>query len=186
MYDPMTVAFEIKMPWPRKTTGMNGYKYYPPLVTIWHVDPERRGDDDSCDWWGSHRKLNAKEKAIVEQMWVMESTLDNRPFYPDHRAHKDFQELKRLVREWQRRPRFRWRPRWHFWHWKIQIPVVQDLKRWLWSRCKKCGKGFPWGYAPCSDSWNAPGPRWFRGERDVYHHNCADPKDYGIACESKQ
>jgi hypothetical protein len=47
------------------------------------------------------------------------------------------------------------------------------LKRWLFSRCAGCGKRFPWGYAPISASWESDGPRWFRGERSVYHHECS-------------
>lgn len=38
MHDPMTVAHEIKI------FGCR-------LATIWHVDPERDGSDDSCGWF---------------------------------------------------------------------------------------------------------------------------------------
>lgn len=44
MHDPMTVAFEIKWPW-------WWMEYRPSFVTIWHVDPERDGSDDSCGWF---------------------------------------------------------------------------------------------------------------------------------------
>ena len=43
MHDPMTVAFDIRSPFAR-----NGYR--PTLVTVWHVDTERGGSDDSCGW----------------------------------------------------------------------------------------------------------------------------------------
>jgi hypothetical protein len=66
-----------------------------------------------------------------------------------------------------------WRqPRWHVHHWKLQIHALQSLKRWLFSRCAKCGGRFPWGYAPVSGSWDSDGPRWFRGEPGVFHHEC--------------
>ena len=66
-----------------------------------------------------------------------------------------------------------WRhPRWHVHHWSIRVPLIQRLKRFLFSRCATCGKRFPWGYAPISSSWHGPGPRWFRGEEDVHHHEC--------------
>lgn len=50
MHDPMTVAFEIPNPfsWRRDYKGrwrMNT------LATIWHVDPEKDGTDDSCGWF---------------------------------------------------------------------------------------------------------------------------------------
>lgn len=46
MYDPMTQAFNIRLPWQRK---------YASFITIWHVDPEKPGTcnrtDDSCGWF---------------------------------------------------------------------------------------------------------------------------------------
>ena len=48
MHDPLTQAFDIRLPWPGRAYGI-------PLVTIWHVDPEKpcRGQrsDDSCGWF---------------------------------------------------------------------------------------------------------------------------------------
>ena len=62
MHDPMTVAFEIRRPWPTKKDKT----YYPSILTIWHVDPESDGSDDSCDWFG--RNLTPAAKALVEEM----------------------------------------------------------------------------------------------------------------------
>ena len=42
MYDPMTVAFEIKKPFKKNSDS---------LITIWHVDPCTDGTDDSCGWF---------------------------------------------------------------------------------------------------------------------------------------
>lgn len=63
-------------------------------------------------------------------------------------------------------------PRWHIWHWKIQVPLIQNLQRWLFSRCAGCGKGFKFGESPTSMSWTSEGPRWFRSERGIYHSHC--------------
>jgi hypothetical protein len=54
MHDPMTVAFEIKYPWRDKSPGNlklfpKGYRHT--FITIWHVDPEADGTDDSCGWF---------------------------------------------------------------------------------------------------------------------------------------
>jgi hypothetical protein len=46
MHDPKTVAFEIKNPFVKRDKG----HYRPTLITIWHVDPEKDGTDDSCGW----------------------------------------------------------------------------------------------------------------------------------------
>ncbi len=68
---------------------------------------------------------------------------------------------------------FAWRGwRWHFWHWRFQVHFIQDLKRWLFSRCGGCRKRFSWGYAPVSHNWDSGGPRWFKREHYVYHHEC--------------
>lgn len=156
MHDPMTEAFRFR------SIGL----------TIWHVDPEKRGDDDSCDWFGHSRPLSEKERALAEAVENMESTLDNRPFYPDSPAHLEFQELKAAVRRWRQRSKWRIPVRWHFWHWRISVDLLRDLKRWLFSRCQHCGRRFTWGYAPISYSWNGTGPRWFRGEEHVAHLEC--------------
>jgi hypothetical protein len=68
MYDPMTVAWEIKSPWKRE------HKFFPKgyrntLVTIWHVDPEKDGTDDSCGWFkrarhGDQEMLKKVESAF--------------------------------------------------------------------------------------------------------------------------
>ena len=138
MHDPMTVAFDIRRPWPVKRQMLGGGKYYPSIVTIWHVDPETDGTDRSCGYL---------------------SYVEGRAWYKH--------------------------PRWHIWHWRIQVHFLQALKRRLFSRCSRCGKSFAWGYAPMSDSWNSSGPRWFRGESGVYHHECSRPTSQGqsIACD---
>jgi hypothetical protein len=51
MHDPMTVAFEIKNPFSKA-------KYPDTLITIWHVDPEKDGTDDSCGWFIRSRHLD--------------------------------------------------------------------------------------------------------------------------------
>lgn len=160
MHDPLIEAFRI--PW----LGL----------TIWHVDPEKRGDDDSCDWHGHHRPLNAREKALAEAVENMECTLDNRPHFSDDgnhsREHRDYQELKVAVREWRRRSKWRLPVRWHVWHWKLQFDWLLNFKRWAFSRCHWCGKGFSWGYCPIGYNWNGTGPLWFRSETHTAHREC--------------
>lgn len=51
MHDPLTQAFVIPYGW-RNETFANGtkWRYWKPLITIWHKDPERGGSDDSSGW----------------------------------------------------------------------------------------------------------------------------------------
>lgn len=64
-------------------------------------------------------------------------------------------------------------PRWHFWHWRLQIHPWQTFRRWAFSRCAGCGKRFAWGESPTGFQWDKPRPRWFRNEVGSYHCDCA-------------
>jgi hypothetical protein len=223
MHDPMTVAFEFR----------------PLGVTVWHVDPETDGSDDSCGWSRPHlndideklakelaewddkfpyyfnqsvREVNGRRfvepgTAIALSLsaigtiawrldrkslspWIFQKAAalgfyehDNlQGFFvgPRSTVEKEhaFMVLIRHYRAWMR-PWYK-HPKWHIWHWKIQVNFVLNLKRWLFSKCCKCGKPFSWGYGPCTSSWNSSGPRWFKGETDVYHANCDGGGDQAV------
>lgn len=72
----------------------------------------------------------------------------------------------------ERRPWWR-HPKWHIWHWRIQVHMLQEFKRWAFSRCETCRKGFRWGESPVSNSWDGTGPLWFRREKGVNHMKCS-------------
>ncbi|HYK57169.1 MAG TPA: hypothetical protein VEV15_11930, partial [Flavisolibacter sp.] len=61
MHDPMTVAHEIYLGSKKKKNG----HYRSPLITIWHVDPEKDGSDDSCGWFIRSRHI---EKDLVDKV----------------------------------------------------------------------------------------------------------------------
>lgn len=75
--------------------------------------------------------------------------------------------ILRSCRPWHRHPR------WHFWHWEIQIPAMQSLKRMLFSRCATCGGRFKFGESVVTNTWDNTGPLWFRSERDIHHDRCS-------------
>ena len=135
------------------------------VLTIWHVDPEKRGDDDSCDWFGHHRPLNMAEKDLLHRIDALSTILDNPPFYPDHEAHKRFGELNASMRRWLRRGR-RIHPRWHIHHWRLQFPWLQLLRRSLFDRCNECGGRYPLPYYPVVN--------WKGGKEGTRHHDCAN------------
>jgi len=65
MHSPETVAFEIYLGRKKKKNG----DYRSLLITIWHVDPETDGTDDSCGWFlrarhGDKDMLEKIKKAI--------------------------------------------------------------------------------------------------------------------------
>jgi hypothetical protein len=63
--------------------------------------------------------------------------------------------------------------RWHVWHWRFQVHPWQTFRRWLLTRCARCGKRFAWGESPVSHSWDSPRKRFLRGEVGLYHSECS-------------
>jgi len=64
----MTVAFELKYPWRkygRRAKGKFMQEYRSTWMTVWHVDPEVGGDDDSCGW--GYVRVSKEDRAWVEQ-----------------------------------------------------------------------------------------------------------------------
>lgn len=247
MHDPKTVAFEIKRPWPTKRSPhLGGFRHWPALVTIWHVDPERRGDENSCGWFMRARHGDPAVLEKIRHAFEFEWDADHGGwFYEDGRprlsvvaitlnmfwfaAWEFFGHSPRRADAFMRRhlydllffaenntdslhngitlryglekredriasfsstvygwilraerPWYR-HPRWHFWHWEIQVRVVQSFKRWAWSRCERCGGRFRFGEAPVSSQWHSDGPRWFRGERHLSHSRCAHSQPQSAA-----
>jgi hypothetical protein len=133
MHDPNTVAHEF---------GRGIFE-----VTIWHVDPEAGGDDNSCDWFGSRmpvhiwedmQQLPEQARRAVKFLW----------FHHHHRLN----------------PRPWWKhPKWHIHHWRVQVHVIQALKRWLFARCSKCGGRFKWREGAVGN--------WGGGE--IWHIRCS-------------
>lgn len=156
MHDNMTVAFEVRSPFKR-----NGYRRS--LVTIWHVDPERDGTDDSCDWFGRKRPLSTKERALWRAVWQIENVLDNSPHYPDSPEHQWYQTLKDATRDWRHRERHWWQhPRWHIHHWRVQVHLWGTFHRWAFVRCSKCGGRFRWNEGVVG-SWDG---------KHIWHFDC--------------
>lgn len=302
MHDPDTQAFVIPYGW-RTERFKNGtkWRYWKPFITIWHHDPERHGNDDSCGW--SRPNLNATTKEIVKNLagdearepfflaldaksnddpilcermifgafmllslcmknrgvlhravsvkeatrWAAEltynavdnfrstlcfksgyhsnwykdgipNTAEQDKFWREEQAKSFFGAIARYILR-ERRVWFQ-HPKWHVIHWKrrlnyakpinggdlvpgapmfeykywglplpvagwhLQIHPLQTFKRWAFSRCCKCGKGFAWGYSPTTYSWNGTGPRWFRSEPDVFHGDCDRPRSECVAMAS--
>jgi hypothetical protein len=61
MHDPRTLAFSIKSPFKSKSG------YQPSLIDIWHVDPDKGYDDDSCGWFIRERHMNKKNLEFIRR-----------------------------------------------------------------------------------------------------------------------
>ena len=103
------------------------------IATLWHVDPMKNDNLNSCGWFGP---------PIGHANWNI-------------RIH----------------------PRWHFWHWKLQVYPFFVLKRWLFSRCSICKKRFSFkdsierviGLCKLEE---AKSPGWFRNTEKIAHFGC--------------
>lgn len=215
MHDPMTVIGS----WPRYGTRL--YKLIGTQFTLWHVDPETDGSDDSCGWSGP--KFTKADDHIIKDLlcdeqqtpWVRTAQThvrDPRYQYQEARpgdglalivmaygeaawaadrrrmdpkliaeamslaTHRhdnlmscvaEPERLFRCVLRAYRRNRRRWwqHPRWHVRHWKLQVHLLQQARRFLFDRCATCGGRFKWGYSPTTD-WNCTA---------VWHGECGQP-----------
>lgn len=279
MHDPSTLAFELKYPWRkygRKGRSHFERTYRETFVSVWHVDPDLKGDDDSCGWfmrsrhgkkevleriikrfdfdwdrsfehgggtyythlffdktaglscgypamsvagitlnlffsaaiehfddgrekWDRARKLAGKfmQKHLFEILLFSENPVDSlhvsicNLYHGDvgpERRQERIEEFAQTVYGWILRATRPWykHPRWHVHHWKIRVEPITLLKRYLFSRCQKCGKGFAWGYAPVSTCWDSDGPKWFRSEKYVEHSDCSNPTSECVGKVAKE
>lgn len=261
MHDPNILAIEIKYPWwkhkpwPKKFRHSHEKKhnwdhrmtdaqkagrdsfwdtgYRETFISIWHVDPQNDGSDDSCgytfpkltnwqkqrlwngawseshyphflafngkEWEGSHAdavSLYAGMITLVVRLLGVKYSLEQiqrlaieRIHFPDcckptnvfcfqpgyHTNNKkDPQDSRQEhfygilcglaktilqdIRPWWKHPKF------HFWHWRLQVHPLQNLKRKFWDKCCKCGmRGFKPGEA--IGDWS--------GTR-IWHQHCDD------------
>jgi hypothetical protein len=72
MHDPSTLVLDINIPFTGKKNKKGGFIRYPKtLISIWHIDPESDGSDDSCDWFGGDMSDDLRERVKAEgaQEW---------------------------------------------------------------------------------------------------------------------
>ena len=138
MHDPLTVIHTFH--WPRTHTRVwknkeasGQYTYKNPFITLWHKDPERDGSDDSCGWFSPH--LTRKELEWCKEL--IEYPHDNlQSFFGDAQdTHEMRWRLAVIIRNYKKSKRPWWRhPRWHIWHWRIQVHPWQNFKRKLFGK----------------------------------------------------
>ncbi len=124
MHDPMSVAHEIRRPW------KSDHGWRRPILTIWHVDPEKDGSDDSCDWFGN--RISKEELAYIENP------------HGDHACSREELDERAIGYRLARRrlaARLWWKhPKWHVHHWRFQFHPWQSFKAKHIDRCQKCGE----------------------------------------------
>jgi hypothetical protein len=146
VHDPLTVAFQISRPWPRKFHGvLEGRRYWPAMVVIWHREPGGHDAGEVC---------------------------------------KRYDRVQGAGGQWH----YRWHNWWrfHFWHWRLQFPPLQALRRFLLTRCAWCGGPHRKGdLVNTSHSWDGPRGRWWQGEPGLYHQDCSSVERAHSLCFCK-
>lgn len=163
MHDPMVVAWEVPAPIPRR------YKF----------------DDHK---WGGRSGIERRRGTGAQNL--------GRPIYRWWRPAgyrvavrgRAFR-LRRLVTIWHVEPngadtgtickhwvagkhKTAWK--WHIHHWHLQVPILQQIRRYLFERCELCGRRYPWNYAPISHQWDRQRDgHWWNITKGAYHHECS-------------
>lgn len=176
MHDPRTVAFNIQSPFRNKPNKLWPKGYRRSLITIWHVDPEKDHSDDSCGWFLRPRHLSELDKTLAKNLITNE--FDNiKSWFSGRDDEEKIQQVLGTFACLRRQERPWWKhPKWHFWHWSFQFHDWQQFRRWMLTRCAKCGKPFKYGESPMSFSWDSKKPRFMCGEEGLYHSTCADAR----------
>lgn len=68
MHDPLVVAFEIRRPWPKKRDS-TGWRYWPPLITVWHREPGGHDSGDVCAHTRRYQDDHGRWQAEVQHAW---------------------------------------------------------------------------------------------------------------------
>lgn len=176
MHDPLTVAFEIRRPWPQRSSlpaaghaSVNWrIRLHRDCGTWCADDPPHR--DGAFPWW---------KPSSYSAFW----RLGGRDYYwPSlitvwHREPGGRDGLSVCGKRVQRRDgtwKFRRGWRLHVHHWHLQIRPLQALRRRLLTRCAWCrGRSVKGDPVNVSHSWDGPRGRWWQGEPGLYHRDCS-------------
>lgn len=193
MHDPMTVAFSIPSPIPRRKRWRDAKDGKTCIKVRRRTNEENLGERVYPWWrlrgyelWVRGRSIGLNEAVCV---WHVEPGDRDSGEVCKHR-HK-VADIHPLLRRTPLVTKTRWKDQngdewaytrfwlWHVRHWRVQIRLLGKLQRFLLERCEGCGRRYPWGYAPISHQWDSPRTRWRDGVvRRSFHHECSSLEHY--------
>lgn len=182
MHDPMTVAFEIRRPWPRRSKSHDAKPGRPRWQICYHhtcgdhcgTDRAKHEASNPFPWWrpGSYSTF----WTVAGRGWYWPSIIT--VWHVEPGGHDSGEVCKHYVRTQQ--PDGTWTSkilrgwRWHVHHWRIQVSPLQQLRRRLLTRCEWCGgrhrRGDP---VNVRSGGSRQRSRWWRGERGLLHMDCS-------------
>lgn len=174
MHDPMTVAFEIRRPWPKRSgvakAGGPRWEW-----VIYRKHAKDHPGRNPRQWW----KPSAWSPFVTAfgRRWYFPSILTVWHVEPKGRDSgtvcPHYVRWRDHTGKWRSKPLNGWR--WHVHHWHLQVPPLQDLQRRLFQRCEWCG-GRSTKAAPVnvSHQWDAPKNRpWWSSKPGLFHMGCS-------------
>ncbi|WP_213452873.1 hypothetical protein [Rhizomonospora bruguierae] len=182
MHDPMAVAFEIRQPWPQRST-MHDAKPGKPRwqIRYHHTCGDHCGSDrakheasNPFPWWrpGSYSAF----WVLAGRGWYWPSLITIWHVEPgghdSGEVCKHYERIRQPDGTWTSRVLRGWR--WHAWHWRFQIHPFQHWRRRLLTRCEWCGGRSRKGDAVnVSNGGSRERGRWWRGEPGLLHIDCS-------------
>jgi hypothetical protein len=133
---------------------------------------------DGGDWEPAQRFM---QRNLFRILLFAENPTDSihdsivQKYGPERNREERMRSMAACIYGWILRAERPWwkHPRWHVWHWRIQVHPWQRLRRKLFDRCESCGKSFQYGESPVSHSWSHSRPAPFRSARNLYHEKCS-------------
>lgn len=160
MHDPDVVAFQIRRPWPRRSKSWDakpGQPRWRLRGAFWTLAGRGWHFPTVVTIW--HREPGGHDSGEVCKQY--------------RRIRLDGRYDTKILHGWKL----------HLHHWRIQVGPLQDLRRWLLTRCAWCGGPSRKGDAvSTSHSWDGPRGRWWQGEPGLYHADCSAISTAHAAC----
>lgn len=154
MHDPMTVAFQIHRPWPQRTHDMQGW-------SRWEIH-------------GSHWRLAGRT-----YYWPSLATV----WHVEPGGHDSGNVCKQYHTDSEGQTKILWTWKLHVHHWKIKIHLLQVLRRRLLTRCAWCnGRSTKKAVVNHSNQWNDSRGKWWKGDPNLFHQDCAVVERAAVAC----
>ena len=173
MHDPMCVAWDVPFPLPQRDKFRDAR------------DGEKR--------WTIHRRRRTNAENLGEPIyrWYRPTGWRVRLAGRGYRlrdlctiwhVEPNGRDSGEVCKHWvDGKPHKAWR--WHVWHWRIQVPMLQSLRARLFDRCEMCGRK---GRPNVSFQWDGHRLGWwkFQSCKGLYHAECASLHELRRSVES--
>jgi len=184
VHEPMTVAFDIRRPWPSRSRSHDANRPgHPTAGPRWRFKHHHECDDDCraehagqkfFPWWNP--RSWTPFWVIAGYGFYFPSLITVWHVEPGGRDSgevcRHYNRVQLPDGTWETKFIGRWR--WHVHHWHIQIPPLQELRRRLLTRCEWCGgRSTRRDRVNVSHQWDRKRQPWWRGERGLFHRDCS-------------